>query len=74
MAAPAAAAVATAAGAADTAASKAMGLLLRNARAPRRMHGGVYLATAFLLLSGVAVGGEGHPAVADLIGGHVVAA
>lgn len=38
------------------------------------MHGGVYLATAFLLLSGVAVGGEGHPAVADLIGGHVAAA
>jgi cytochrome b subunit of formate dehydrogenase len=48
--------------------------LLRNARSPRRIHAGLYLTTGFLLLSGISVAGEGHPVLADLIGGHVAAA
>lgn len=48
--------------------------LLRNARSPRRIHAGMYVATAFLFFSGISVTGEGHPVLADLIGGHVAAA
>lgn len=48
--------------------------VLRNAAGPRRIHAGTYLATVFLLLSGIAVAGEGHPVLANLLGGHVAAA
>lgn len=48
--------------------------VLRNARVARRVHAGTYLTTALLLLSGLAVMGEGRAAVANLIGGHVAAA
>jgi len=48
--------------------------LLRNAPPARRLHAGIYLTTAFLLYSGVAVAGEGRPALENAIGGHVAAA
>lgn len=48
--------------------------MLRNATPARRLHAVVYLLTAFLLLSGVAVGGEGIRWIERLLGGHVAAA
>lgn len=44
--------------------------LLRNRPAARRLHATVYLLTAFLAFSGVAVSGEGRPSLEDLLGGH----
>jgi cytochrome b subunit of formate dehydrogenase len=48
--------------------------LLRNRRPARRLHAGVYVTTAFLLISGIAVLGEGRPALEGILGGHVAAA
>lgn len=59
---------ATAAGTAST------DRLLRNAAPARRLHTAMYLLTAFLLLSGVAVTGEGIRELERLLGGHVAAA
>jgi cytochrome b subunit of formate dehydrogenase len=47
--------------------------LLRNAASARRLHAATYLSTAFLLLSGVAVG-EGIRSLELLLGGHVASA
>jgi formate dehydrogenase subunit gamma len=48
--------------------------LLRNRPVARRLHAAVYLLTGFLFLSGLAVLGEGRPAIEALLGGHVAAA
>lgn len=48
--------------------------LLRNRPAARRLHAAVYLLTGFLFLSGLAVLGEGSPALEGLFGGHVATA
>ncbi|HEV8682158.1 MAG TPA: cytochrome b/b6 domain-containing protein [Actinomycetota bacterium] len=48
--------------------------LLRNRPAARRLHAGLYLLTGFLLLSGLAVLGDGNRALEALLGGHVATA
>jgi cytochrome b subunit of formate dehydrogenase len=45
--------------------------VLRNSRRTRLFHTWVYVVTAFLLLSGIAVLGEGRPAIERILGGHV---
>jgi cytochrome b subunit of formate dehydrogenase len=48
--------------------------LPRNGRRARWLHALVYLTTAFLAYSGIAVLAEGHPGLASVLGGHVPAA